>query len=270
MPDFSKMRLGKKAPYFHPFTPRFASLIHNMSSAVPLPPPPDAIDYTIRVDATPGGWPMMKNDEIGDCAIATIGHLIQLYTSWTKPTPTIISDEGIVTIYSYVSGYQPDNPNTDQGCIIADVLHFWANTGININGYLDKIAGYAKLKVDTAHYNELKYAMWWFGGVYIGVNLPKVWQSTETTWAMPADLSGDNAPGTWGGHAIPVVAYDPDGITVVTWGQEVKMDWRAYATYCDEAWAVISPDFVNQQGVTPANFDWPYLLAAMQHIRESF
>lgn len=263
MPEISKMRLGKKAPTFHPFTPKLSNLIHPMASS-PLPPEPTAVNYTEKIGIS--NWPMFKNDVIGDCTIASVAHLIQLYTSYTKPSPLIVSQQEIELVYSAVSGWNPNDPSTDNGAVEIDVLNYWANTGICVGDHFDKIAGYAR--VNPHNPAELRYAVWWFGGLYIGVSMPACWQDTPNDWKMPHNLMGANAPGTWGGHAVPVVAYNEDYLTVVSWGSLVKMDWRSYHTYCDEAWAVISPDFVNQQGVTPAHFDWAYLLAGMQHIRE--
>jgi hypothetical protein len=202
------------------------------------------VNYTARVS----DWPMMDNDKIGDCAIATVGHLIQLYTSYTKKTPIVMNDEEIIHMYSAVSGYNPNNPASDQGCVISSVLNYWINNGVQIGGYSDKIS------------------LLWFGGVYIGINMPLAWQSADS-WTLPSNTHGNNAPGSWGGHAVPIVAYDHTGVTVITWGEKMVMTWDALAVYCDEAWAVISADFINQQGLTPANFDWTYLLAAMSHIR---
>ncbi len=260
MTDFSQMRLGKQTATFHSFVPKFSNLIRPMAE-MPLPPTPQEVDYTQRVS----NWPMFDNDKIGDCTIASAAHLIQLYTSYTKPSPIIVPQTEINNVYSTVGGWNPADPATDCGAVEYTVLNYWLNTGINTGSYIDKIAGFAR--VNPMNPTELKYSIWWFGGLYIGVNLPAVWQTT-LNWSMPANTTGPNAPGSWGGHAIPVVAYNPEYITVVSWGMLVQMDWQAYQTYCDEAWAVISPDFINQQGYTPAHFDWPYLLAGMQHIRE--
>lgn len=259
MPDFSKMPLGKKAAFFPPLTPKFASLI--LPTDTPLPPVPATVDYTTRV-AT---WPMFDNDTLGDCAIATVGHMIQLYTSYTRPTAEIMTIPEIIEFYELAGGYNPANPATDQGCVISDVLRLWNARGVSVGGYMDRISGF--IRVDPLVATETKYSLWWFGAVYIGVQLPIAWQ-TAHSWDLPANLLGDNAPGSWGGHAIPIVAYDADGVTVITWGEKMKMSWAAMHAYCDESWAVISPDFINQQGVTPANFDWAYLLASMKRIRE--
>ena len=259
MSDFSNMRLGKQAAFFHPFTPKFS---HLMASAA-LPPPPMSVDYTKRIAFD--GWPMFDNDTIGDCTVAAVGHLIELYTSYTKPKPIIMSNAEVIDVYSAVSGYNPDDPSTDNGAVEQTVLTYWMNHGVKIGSHTDRIAGFAK--VNPMNPTELKYATWWFGGLYIGLAMPLSWQ-TATAWNMPSNLDGNNAPGSWGGHAVPVVAYNSNYLTVVTWGMLMHMDWEAYQTYCDESWAVINADFVNSQGVTPAHFDWPYLLAGMQHIRE--
>lgn len=263
MLDFTKIPLGKKAAAFHPFAPKLANLIHPMAAA-PLPPAPPAVDYTQNI--SPDAWPMYDNDKIGDCTVAAAAHLIQLYTSYTKPNTLLVSQDEVNHVYSEVSGWNPNDPSTDNGAVEANVLNFWMNTGINLAGNLDKIAGYARVNVNNL--TELKYAVWWFGGLYIGVGLPAAWQQSPYNWTMPSNLSGANAPGSWGGHAVPVVAYNQDYLTLISWGAVVHMDWQAYQTYADEAWAVISPDFINQQGVTPAHFDWPFLLSSMNRMRE--
>ena len=63
------------------------------------------------------------------------------------------------------------------------------------------------------------------------------------------------------GHCIPAVAYDAAGLTVVTWVETKSMSWEFYDAYADEAFAVVSVDFIDCQDSsnTPAGFD----LAAM-------
>ena len=42
---------------------------------------------------------------------------------------------------------------------------------------------------------------------------------------MSGSLSGDDAPGSWGGHAVDVVGYDDAGLTVVSWGALLRASW---------------------------------------------
>jgi len=58
---------------------------------------------------------------------------------------------------------------------------------------------------------------------------------------------------------VPVVAYDPSGLTVVTWGALKRMTWGFWSAYCDEAYAVLSDDFLTADR-TPAGVD----LAALE------
>ena len=73
-----------------------------------------------------------------------------------------------------------------------------------------------------------------------------------------AGTTGDGAPGSWGGHAVPVVAYDSRSLTVVTWGALQTMTWGFWAAYCDEAYAILSPDYLEQKGgqsIAPSGFN---------------
>lgn len=63
------------------------------------------------------------------------------------------------------------------------------------------------------------------------------------------------APGSWGGHAVPVLAYDSSGLTCITWGAKKRMTWDFFAQYCDEAYAPLSPDWLNAQGKDPQGLD---------------
>lgn len=46
---------------------------------------------------------------------------------------------------------------------------------------------------------------------------------------------------------MPVVAYDSRSLTVVTWGALQTMTWGFWAAYCDEAYAILSPDYLEQK-----------------------
>jgi len=65
----------------------------------------------------------------------------------------------------------------------------------------------------------------------------------------------DFTPGSWGGHAVPVLAYDSDTLTCITWGAKKRMTWEFFARYCDESYAPLSPDWLNARGKTPEGLD---------------
>ena len=69
-----------------------------------------------------------------------------------------------------------------------------------------------------------------------------------------AGSTAPTRPGSWGGHAVDVVGYDEAGLTVVTWGALKRMTWAFWGRYGDEAWCVLSPDFL-ADGRSPQGFD---------------
>jgi hypothetical protein len=80
-------------------------------------------------------------------------------------------------------------------------------------------------------------------------------------WVVPAGGAvGNAAPNPENGHCIPAVAYDADNLTVITWGEPKTMSWEFYEAYADEAFAVLSLDFIEKSGTDLDGFD----LAALE------
>lgn len=188
---------------------------------------------------------MMKNDRCGDCAIATFGHLIQLWTA-NNNNQIIVSDDDVLKMYSDISGYDPVTGYNDNGCVVIDVLNYARKTGLA--GH--KIGAY--VSVSPYNLSHIKAACYLFGGVYLGVALPNSAQG-QNRWSMPT-RGQDGRRGSWGGHAIPISDLYADYSNVITWGELLQMDWDFFSTYCDEAYAIISPDFVVNDK-TPIGFD---------------
>lgn len=241
-------KLGKLAPRHDPRTLMFAVY-------ATLPTPPKLVDWT---PAVAGNWPMMKNDQLGDCTIAAAGHLIEL---WTANTGKIVvpADADIVTAYAAVSGYDPATGEGDGGAVELDVLNYWRSAGIA--GH--KIAGY--VSVNPKNQTHVQQAIDLFGGLYLGMALPNAWQGAPS-WSQPDNQDGDNAPGSWGGHAVPAVAYNGDGLTVITWGEALHMTWGAVSTYCDEAYAIVTQDWIEATGKSPSGFDLSQLLIDLKSV----
>jgi hypothetical protein len=229
----------------------------NYLKTADLPALPDSFDWaTIGVPIPDFG--MMRNDELGDCTCASAGHLIM---RWTADNGNLFvpTDQQIVDAYSAITGYNPANPATDQGANELYVLSYWKNTGIaghNIGAYAE---------IDVSRTDLIKYAIYLFGGAYLGVELPLAYQGAAS-WDTPADLNGNNAPGSWGGHAIPAIAWDENWITIITWGKPLKMSWGAWAAYGEESYAILSPDLVTGAKTSPDGFDLTTLQADLQSL----
>lgn len=242
-----KIKLGK-APVRHD-SRTFQLAKYLPATAIPTPPASE--DFSKKVTQ----WPMMLNDNLGDCTCACVGHMIEQWTTYSAAKPTVLPDNTIEKLYEAVGGYNPADPSTDRGAVILDVLNYWRKTGVSG----DKIMAYASL--EPHNHDQVKDSVLLFGNCYLGVQLPLSAQH-QTVWSVPpGGATGQGAPGSWGGHAIPVVSYDARGLTVVTWGALKRMTWQFLDAYCDEAYAVFSTDWINKvTKLTPDKFD----LAALQ------
>lgn len=196
-----------------------------------LPKPAKAIDYGTGIKSR--SWGMDGNDTYGDCTIAGIAHLIHAFNLETAEHDSVPGTAATDKEYFTLSGSpggQPD-PQFDNGLVEADVLKHWRTSGL----FGHKIAAYVPVKpTDT---NALRQAIQFYGGAYLGVQLP---ESAE-------DQFNDGQPWTVvvgsqiaGGHCIVAVGYDANYLHCVTWGAEIKVAWDWWAHYGDEAWCVIA------------------------------
>ena len=202
-----------------------------------LPTPPPVCDWGSKVLA----WGMLANDTLGDCTCASAGHMLMAWTS-EDSVEFIPTDAQTIAAYSAITGYNPKNGTNDNGAVELDVLNYWRKKGIAGK----KILAYVKLEPGPDH---LKTACFLFGGVYIGVSLPTEAQNQKVWNVTPGET-----PGSWGGHAVPVVGYNAVGPVVVTWGETKQMTWAALLAWCDEAYAVLGMDWVGPDKKAPNEF----------------
>jgi hypothetical protein len=62
------------------------------------------------------------------------------------------------------------------------------------------------------------------------------------------------------------VAYDNRTLTCVTGGQLKKMTWSFWQAYCDEAYAIPSPYWINSKNFAPNNVDPTTLRAELWQV----
>lgn len=221
------MKHGKLPARHDPRTLRFADYLYPS-----LPAPESSADFATKIEK----WPMYDNDRIEDCTCAAAGHLIQDWTA-NVGQPVTPALDPIVQAYRDISGYNPEHPSTDKGANVLDVLNYWRKHGIADH----KILAYAS--IEPGNQTQVKDAVELLGGAYIGLQLPKSAEN-QTVWSVPpGGPTGKGAQGSWEGHVVPIVAYDSRTLTIVTWGQLRRMTWQFWGAYCDEAYAIVSPDF---------------------------
>jgi hypothetical protein len=235
------VKLGKHPPKFDTRTLQFGAYVTK-----DLPSPPPSVDYSKKVPE----WPMMGNDKYGDCTCAAAGHMIEEWTANTGTEETI-PDSKILAAYKHFAGN-----NADAGANMLDVLNYWRKTGIG----QDKILAFAALQPRSVI--QAKDSINLFANCYIGVALPDFAVTPgsdflKTPWVVPPQGPvGSAAPNPNNGHCIPAVGYDDRNLYVVTWGALKMMSWEFYQAYMDEAFAVLSNDWLDKKlGKAPNGFD---------------
>ena len=244
-------KLGKKPPVTDPRTLRFARYLVG-----PLPPILSAASWTAKVGTT---WGYLGNDMVGDCVYASKGHLLELFTAYAQAAEFVPTTAQILADYSRDTGYNAEDPSSDQGADMLAAAKAWQALGIV--GH--KVSAF--VSVDPLNKDNVRRSIMTFGHCEFGLALPIGVDPSQANppavWDVPpGPLVGDWAPGSLGGHCVPAAAYDANGVTVVTWGALQRVTWAFLAAYADEAFAYLSPDFINAQGDAPSGFD----LAALQ------
>ena len=233
--DAAELRLGKTAARFDARTLRLATYTRKSKVVAPA-----NVTWLAKYLTSP----MYLNDQIGCCTFASFAHLFGTWTAYATGTPLVFPDAAILTGYIAVTGqegaaFNPKTGANDNGCNMLDVLNYVKKTGLG--GH--KILAY--MSIDPKNHNEVMLGMNWFGGIYTGVALPVTAQNLSRPWRRnPGALVGNNAPGSWGGHAIEVASASHNGLTCKTWDQLQSMDWAFWDAYVDEAYAVLSLDWL--------------------------
>jgi len=208
-----------------------------------LTPPPNIC----RWDSPITNWGTMGNDRYGNCVIVTAAHIeltwraneIQNSQAWTDDVVIELSRE-----MGALNGFS-----------ILERLKIWRKHGL----LKSKIWAYAKTNPSEA--TLLRQVINGFGAADIGLALPTAWQSSEV-WRTGSGRS--YRPGSWGLHSVPLVAYGPDTFFCVTWGKLQAITAEAIATYSDEAYAIIGPQWFADDAISPSGFDLTQLHADLQ------
>lgn len=244
MADHSAMKLGK-LPAKRTAMPLLSAY------ARPELMPALSADWSQKCTAP---WGMMLNDRLSCCTIAALGHAVQTWTANAGPNEFTPSDQSIEADYEIICEYDPKRPETDRGGVMADVLDSCHHDGL----WGCSLDGYGTLRPGIRR--DIKLAIQFFGGAYLGLELP-VSAQTQEIWDH---IEGPNAlAGGWGGHAVWAVAYDPDGITVVTWGQLKRMTWPFFDFYCSEGYALLSRAWLTAAWTSPSGVNWESLIDDM-------
>jgi hypothetical protein len=208
-----------------------------------LPPQPDKRYWQLPIK----DWGVMGNDSYGNCVIVTAAHAILSWRANELADTQRLTDSAVIELSRQMGALNGYN--------ILERLKYWRKIGM----WSDKLWAFAA--VVPADFDQIKIAINMFGLADIGVNMPNAWRGSDT-WDTGNGAS--YRPGSWGGHSIPIVGYDPDFLYVASWGEIIRMTWAALSYYCDEAYALIDSNWLAKDAITPSGFDLPQLHADLQ------
>ncbi len=244
MPSY---RFGKHPPKIDYRTLRFANYL---TPAIAPPPPSDNVltrvcDALKTTDVTKL-FPLDGNDTLGDCTIAALAHAVTTYRGLLGKEH-IMSQQAVVKLYMHLTG------GVDSGLNELDVLNYWHQNPVSG----DEIITY--VSVDPKNHTHVEQAMHMFGGVYLGFQV-------QENCIQEFDARQPWTPGklTTDGHAVYAVAYDPNGVTVLTWGNTQVGTWDWWDECVDEAYAILPPE-AKQPNFAPG-FDWTQLQADLSAV----
>ncbi len=158
-----------------------------------------------------------------------------------------MAQQAVTKLYFHLTG------GVDSGLNELDVLNYWRQNAVA----KDKILAYAA--IDPKNHTHVEQAIELFGGVYLGFQVQQNCLQefdAQKPWT-PGPLTND-------GHAVFAVGYDPNGVTVLTWGSTQKGTWAWWDECVDEAYAILPPE-AEQKGYAPG-FDFAQLKADLSAV----
>lgn len=224
-----RLKLGCKLVPHEPIL-RFGDYF---DSRVKLPTPPEEFGHEALIE----DWDVLGNDVVGDCAIAGPYHAVMLWNAEAKRAVNIDTDCTIQT-YSTITGYDPDDPDTDQGSDPQEVAQYWQRNGLpDANGNPHRIGAWVDLA--PGNLTELWLAAWLFDGIGVCLNLPTQWMD-----AFEAGEAWDalDDPDIEGGHYVLGCARRAGDLVVVTWGRTQRMTAAGYRQFNVRTLAYLSEE----------------------------
>jgi len=212
---------------------RFPGGLYELSYYVagPLPIPPTSIPLPKVTN-----WGMLGNDQYGDCGPAGFIHGCEADAAITH------QKENWPTAQEVINGYLAYTHGQDAGVVLSDFLSYVRMQPKGFCGH--KLTAYAPINhLDTT---MLRTAIWMYDFIYTGIAVTDAMMQAAQL-GQPWTLADLHSP-VVGGHCVPVVAYDEHWLYLVTWGSIQKVSYPMWSQICDEAWVVITEEFVKAGG----------------------
>lgn len=204
---------------------------------------------------------MLGNDKYGDCVFAGAAHETILWCR-ERGIVTNFTEKSVLSDYSAVTGFDPADPNTDQGTDMQAAASYRRKTGVDDGaGARHQVVAY--LEVSTTDVNQIKQAMYLFSNVGIGIQFPASAMAQFDKGKSWTVVRGSKIEG---GHYVPAVGYDSRYVYVITWGKIQKMSWGFFKKYCDEAVVYLSGEMFTN-GTSLEGFNVTQLQADLAQLK---
>lgn len=240
-------KLGK-APASHSISLKFDQVFDIRK--LPKPPAGRFGRYTM---VKGGRWGMLGNDQVGNCVWAGAAHEDMIFTAMGG-SPVLYQTKDVISDYSACTGYDPKDPNTDEGTDMRKAASYRRKTGLlAADGSRQMVDGYLALKVGNIEQIEVSTSL--FGACGLGVQLPSSAMDqfdSQEPWHRTSGRQHNE-----GGHYISHVGRNSlSDQLVVTWGRlhAATDDWLA--TYMDEGVAYLDFSVLDKvKRISPDGFD---------------
>ena len=175
------------------------------------------------------------NIDNGDCVMATrANQLLRLERVETRRTVPITDQQVIDKYYELTGG-------PDEGLVMLDTNVDWRKNGWDIPTHAGvrhyTIEAFGELNCEDP--NQLRSGVYLLHGIQGGFELPLSAKDQTDEGYWDAVDGPDSEPGSWGGHAVYIYAYDHENLYCKSWGKTVRITDAFISRYMDEAWAVV-------------------------------
>lgn len=195
-------------------------------------------------------YPMYGNDQYGCCVESGAGHEHQSWVATGRGTVSFTDTNILEGMYGPVTGWTPDDPDSDQGTDMELAAKWRRKVGLpDSAGSRHKIAAYADLEVNKdGVLDRVAVSAYVFGAAGVGIEFPAFAMDQfnrngqHTVW----DVARTNTK-IEGGHYIPILGRDANGnFVLVTWGTVIRATPKFLLKYMDEGLVYFSKEVLYQ------------------------
>lgn len=252
------MKLGKLPHSDNPKDLNLANYLPKLDK-----PLPEVFGHGDLVPAD--SWGVLANDRLGCCVWSGAAHETLVLGREGDHDPAF-SDASVEGDYERFTGYNPNDPSTDQGTDMRQAAQDRRGTGISdARDHRHRIGAY--LWLEPGNLDQLWQAAYEFSVVGVGYEFPES-AMQQFREGQPWDVVKDSK--IVGGHYVPCVGRTAGGnLDAVSWGRRIQITPAFYEKYSDAALVYISASALGPDGKTPEGLDKAALVADLAALKAS-